>query len=93
MKFRMQGKESLQFFKKKEEHMPIRTNQEIEKDLNETVHLLDRLAMEIAPLCARYFLNNDKSVEATLKNKVDAFRKAEARKQVLENELKQAKDR
>lgn len=75
-----------------EKHMPMRMKQEINKDLNATVQLLDRLAMEIAPLCSRYFLNNDKSVETTLKNKVDTFRKAEARKQVLENELKQIKD-
>jgi hypothetical protein len=60
--------------------MPTRTKKEIKKDLNETLQLLDRLAMEIAPLCAKYFWNNDKSVETTLKKKADTFRKVKSTK-------------
>ena len=65
----------------------MRTKTEIIKELNQVQILCDRLIMDIGQGYARTRLTNDNSLVATVNQKIDAFKKAEAQLQTLEQEL------
>lgn len=65
----------------------MRTKIEIINELNQVQTLCDRLTMDIGKRYARFNLTNDNSLIATLNQKIDAFRNAEAHLWTLEQEL------
>lgn len=65
----------------------MRTKTEIIKELNQVQTLCDRLIMDIGQGYARTRLTNDNSLVATVNQKIDAFKKAEAQLRTLEQEL------
>jgi hypothetical protein len=65
----------------------MRTKSEIIKDINQTQTLCDRLIINIGQGYAEVRLTNNNNLVATVNQKIDAFKKAEAQLRTLEQEL------
>lgn len=68
----------------------MRTKTEIINDINQTQTLCDRLIMDIGQGYAQVRLTNNNNLVATLNQKIDAFKNAEAQLRTLEQELAKA---
>lgn len=68
----------------------MRTKTEIIKELNEVQTLCDRLLMGIGLGYAHTRLKDDNSLIASVNQKIESFKKAEAEFQTLEQELANA---
>ncbi|MBI3501187.1 MAG: hypothetical protein HY063_05275 [Bacteroidetes bacterium] len=70
----------------------MRTKTEIIREFNQVQTLCDRLIMDIGQGYARTRLTNDNSLVATVNQKIEAFKKAEAQLRTLEQELANSSD-